>query len=48
MAKALEQALVSGSVDQEALGRTARKTLGRLVGARTRQRPMIVPVIVTV
>ncbi len=48
VAKALEQALVSGSVDQEALGRTARKTLGRLVGARTRQRPMIVPVIVTV
>jgi hypothetical protein len=26
----------------------ARKALGQLVGNRTRQRPMIVPVIVTV
>ena len=46
--KALEQALSSGSSDHENLNRVARKALGRLVGDRTRQRPMIVPVIVTV
>jgi ribonuclease J len=46
--KALEQALSSGSNDHENLNRVARKALGRLVGDRTRQRPMIVPVIVTV
>ncbi|MDR3650198.1 MAG: hypothetical protein P4L20_13975 [Acidimicrobiales bacterium] len=28
--------------------RHARKALGRLVGERTRRRPMIVPVVVTV
>ncbi|HUY66882.1 MAG TPA: ribonuclease J [Acidimicrobiales bacterium] len=46
--KALEQALGTGSHDHETLNRVARKALGRLVGDRTRQRPMIVPVIVTV
>jgi ribonuclease J len=46
--KALEQALASGTHDHETLNRVARKALGRLVGDRTRQRPMIVPVIVTV
>ncbi len=46
--KALEQALASGSSDHENLNRVARKAMGRLVGDRTRQRPMIVPVIVTV
>ena len=46
--RALEQALSSGSRDHENLNRVARKALGRLVGDRTRQRPMIVPVIVTV
>ena len=46
--KALEHALSSGSHDHETLNRVARKALGRLVGDRTRQRPMIVPVIVTV
>ena len=46
--KALEQALSSGSHDHETLNRVARKAMGRLVGDRTRQRPMIVPVIVTV
>jgi ribonuclease J len=46
--KALVQALASGSNDHENLNRVARKALGRLVGDRTRQRPMIVPVIVTV
>jgi ribonuclease J len=46
--KALVQALASGSHDHETLNRVARKAMGRLVGDRTRQRPMIVPVIVTV
>jgi ribonuclease J len=46
--KALENALSNGSHDHETLNRVARKALGRLVGDRTRQRPMIVPVIVTV
>ena len=46
--KALEQALTAGNTDHENLNRVARKALGRLVGGRTRQRPMIVPVIVTV
>ncbi len=46
--RALEQALSSGSSDHESLNRVARKALGKLVGERTRQRPMIVPVIVTV
>jgi ribonuclease J len=46
--KALEQSLASGSNDHENLNRVTRKALGRLVGDRTRQRPMIVPVIVTV
>ncbi len=46
--EALEKALAEGSHDHESLNRVARKVLGRLVGARTRQRPMIVPVIVTV
>ena len=46
--RALEQALASGNADHETLNRVARKTMGKLVGERTRQRPMIVPVIVTV
>ena len=46
--RALEQALAAGSNDHENLNRVARKALGKLVGDRTRQRPMIVPVIVTV
>jgi ribonuclease J len=46
--RALEQALSSGNSDHETLNRVARKALGKLVGERTRQRPMIVPVIVTV
>jgi ribonuclease J len=45
---ALEKALAGGSHDHENLNRVARKALGRLVGNRTKQRPMIVPVIVTV
>ena len=46
--RALEQALAAGNADHESLNRVARKTMGKLVGERTRQRPMIVPVIVTV
>jgi ribonuclease J len=46
--RALEQALSGGNTDHETLNRVARKALGKLVGERTRQRPMIVPVIVTV
>jgi ribonuclease J len=45
---ALEKALADGAGDNEALRRHARKALGRLVGERTRRRPMIVPVVVTV
>jgi ribonuclease J len=45
---ALEEALAEGAGDHEALRRQARKALGRLVGERTRRRPMIVPVVVTV
>ncbi len=46
--KALEQTLASATTDHEALNRAARKSIGRLIGTRTRQRPMIVPVIITV
>jgi ribonuclease J len=45
---ALEKALAEGTPEHEALQRHARKALGRFVGERTRRRPMIVPVIVTV
>jgi ribonuclease J len=45
---ALERALADGAGDHEALRRHARKALGRLVGERTKRRPMIVPVVVTV
>ncbi len=45
---AIEKALAEGPVDSDSLHRHARKALGRFVGERTRRRPMIVPVIVTV
>jgi ribonuclease J len=44
----IDQALADGARDHETLNRVTRKALGRFVGTRTRQRPMIVPVIVTV
>jgi len=44
----LEQALAEGATDQETLRRHARRALGKFVGERTRRRPMIVPVVVTV
>ena len=46
--RALEQALADGATDHEILRRAARKALGKLVGERTRRRPMIVPIVVTV
>jgi len=45
---ALEKAMAEGAIDHETLRRHARKALDRLVGERTRRRPMIVPVVVTV
>ncbi len=48
VADALTQAMSDGARDVEVLGRHARKSLGRLVGDRTRRRPMIVPVILSV
>ena len=48
VSEALAKALAGDGHDHETLNRVARKALGRVVGARTRQRPMIVPVIVTV
>ena len=46
VAQALRAALAEGPHDVEGLNRVARRALGRFVGTRTRQRPMIVPVIV--
>ena len=48
VAEALEQALRDGARDVEVLSRHARKALGKLVGERTRRRPMIVPVVIAV
>jgi ribonuclease J len=45
---ALEKAMVDGATDHETLRRHARKALGQFVRDRTRRRPMIVPVVVTV
>jgi ribonuclease J len=45
---ALEQALADGAREVEVLSRHARRALGKLVGERTRRRPMIVPVILVV
>jgi ribonuclease J len=46
--QALEQALADGAREIEVLSRHARRALGRLVGERTRRRPMIVPVVLVV
>jgi ribonuclease J len=45
---ALVQAMADGARDVEVLSRHARKSLGRFVGERTRRRPMIVPVVLSV
>jgi ribonuclease J len=44
----LEEAADSGAVDFETLKRRARSALGQFVAARTRRRPMIVPVVMEV
>ncbi len=43
---ALKKALAEGTHDIEGLNRVARRALGRFVGTKMRQKPMIVPVIV--
>jgi ribonuclease J len=48
VAAAVTQALKDGARDIEVLSRHARKALGRLVGEKTRRRPMIVPVVLMV
>jgi ribonuclease J len=48
VADALVQAMSDGARDVDVLGRHARKALGKLVGDRTRRRPMIVPIIMAV
>ena len=48
VAAALVRALEDGARDVEVLSRHARKALGKLVGERTRRRPMIVPVVIAV
>ncbi len=45
---ALQEAIAAGATDHESLHRHARRALGRFVGERTRRRPMIVPVVVSV
>ena len=45
---AVTQALSDGAHDIEVLSRHTRKALGRVVGERTRRRPMIVPVVLMV
>ena len=44
----LEKAVDDGATEPEALKRQVRSTLGRFVSARTRRRPMIVPVVMEV
>jgi len=43
---ALKKALAEGTHDIESLNKVARRALGRFVGTKMRQKPMIVPVIV--
>ena len=45
---ALVAAMADGAMDVEVLGGHARKALGKLVGERTKRRPMIVPVVMAV
>jgi ribonuclease J len=48
VAKAVTDALRDGARDIEVLSRHARKALGKFVGDKTRRRPMIVPVVLSV
>jgi len=45
---ALVRAMADGARDVEVLSHHARKALGKLVGDRTRRRPMIVPIVMVV
>jgi len=46
--RALVRAMADGARDVEVLSHHARKALGKLVGDRTRRRPMIVPIVMVV
>jgi ribonuclease J len=48
VAAALTEAMGEGAHDVEVLTRHARRALGRLVNERTRRRPMIIPVVLSV
>ncbi|MGH8981416.1 MAG: ribonuclease J, partial [Acidimicrobiales bacterium] len=48
VADALERAMAEGARDVEVLTRHARRALGRLVNERTRRRPMVIPVVLSV
>jgi ribonuclease J len=41
----LEEAVEEGATDHDTLRRHVRSAMGRIVGERTRRRPMIVPVV---
>ncbi|MGH9044876.1 MAG: ribonuclease J [Acidimicrobiales bacterium] len=46
--EALQKAMSDGARDTEALARSARKALGKLVSERTHRRPLIIPVVLSV
>jgi ribonuclease J len=46
--EALAKALADGARDVEVLGRAVRRALGALVSERTRRRPLIIPVVLSV
>jgi len=48
VSEALAKSLADGARDVEVLGRSVRRALGALVSERTRRRPLIIPVVLTV
>jgi ribonuclease J len=48
VAEALAKAMADGGRDVEVLGRAVRRALGALVSERTRRRPLIIPVVLSV
>jgi len=48
VAQALRDAMAGGAHDVEVLTRQVRRALGKLVSERTRRRPMVIPVVLTV
>ena len=48
VAEALAKSLADGGRDVEVLGRAVRRALGALVSERTRRRPLIIPVVLSV